>query len=67
MAKVSQFMQKMGLDCHNVGQRVKLWNQALRADGARLKITKVRWSSGSDPWCGTRRVLRTLLKHMQQR
>lgn len=66
VAKVAQFLQKMEKDCHNVGQRVKIYNKALRADGVSLKITKVRWSGGSAPWCGTRRVFRKLFKHVQQ-
>jgi hypothetical protein len=65
VAKVSQFLQKVGLDCHNVGQRVAIWNRMLKRDGLRFKIAKVRWAAGSDPWCGTKQVFAKVIKHLK--
>ena len=58
-------MQKMGLGGHNAGQRVAIWNRMLRQDGLRLKIAKVRWAAGSDPWCGAKQVFTRVIKHLK--
>lgn len=65
VAKVAQFLKKMKMDTHNVGQRVAIWNRMLKEDGVGLRIQKVRWSSGDPPWCGTRSLFKKILRHCQ--
>ena len=61
VAKVAEFLRKLNLDNHNVGERVALWNRVLRP---RVKIQKVKWSAGDAPWCGTRLAFRRIWNHL---
>ena len=61
VATVAEFLRKLNMDDHNVGQRVKLWNRELSAG---LQIHQVKWAAGEAPWCGTRLAFARILRQI---